>query len=119
MRVLFFLVPSLLFLLFDTLVPTLAVKIKIQGSAALPTRVGGGRASRRGRGKPAWYKVIGLSLFNVCLGVAVQSAIELLFTEVLHIRSALRVTTTLPMPWSIAKDVARGLMLREVCTLRR
>ncbi len=43
----------------------------------------------------------------------------MLFTEVFHIRSALKVTTTLPMPWSIAKNVLRGLLLREVyCSIQ-
>ena len=113
MRVLFFVAPSLILLLFDTLVPTLAVQMKTQGAAALPTRTGGLRVSKS-RSKPPWYSVIGLSLFNVCLGVAIQAGVELFFTAVLNIRSALKVTTTLPMPWSIAKDVARGLILREV-----
>lgn len=58
--------------------------------------------------------MIGLSLFNICLGVAIQAGVEMLFTEVLNIRSALKVTTALPMPWGLAKDVVRGLLLREV-----
>lgn len=57
--------------------------------------------------------IVGLSLFNVCLGVGVQAGIEFLLTEVLNIRSAMQVTTTLPMPWTIAKGVVRGLLLRE------
>ena len=118
-RALFFLVPSLLFLLFDSIIPSLAVGMKTQGSAALPTRTGGVRVKKRGSGAPSVLQVIGLSLFNIFLGVAIQSAVELLFTEVLHIRSALKVSTTLPMPWSIFKDVVRGLLLREVCTAFR
>jgi hypothetical protein len=90
-----------------------SVSFKIQGSQALPTRTGGGRASRRG-GKSQWYKVVGLSLLNICLAIAIQAGVELLFTEVFGIRSALKITTTLPMPWSIVKDVGRGLVLREV-----
>jgi hypothetical protein len=103
-------------MLFDTLIPSLAVGIKSQGGSALPTRTGGVQVSRRG-GRPEWYTVIGLSLFNICLGVAVQAGVELLFTEVLSIRSALKVTTTLPMPWGLAKDVVRGLLLREVMSI--
>jgi hypothetical protein len=83
--------------------------MKTQGDAALPTR--GGRKSGN---RPPWFQVIGLSLFNICLGVAVLAGVELLFTDVFHIRSALKITTTLPMPFSIAKDVARGFVLREV-----
>lgn len=113
-RVLFFLIPSLLFLIFDSLLPSLAVGIKLQGPSALPTRTGGIKNARRGGGTPQWYQVVGLSLFNVCLSVALQAGVEALLTNVLHVRSALKVTTTLPMPWSIAKDISKVLLLREV-----
>jgi hypothetical protein len=113
-RLLFFLAPSILFIIFDSLLPSLAVGIKRQGAPALPTRTGGVAGTRRGKGRPQWYQVIGLSIFNVCLGVAIQALIEVLFTEVLHIRSALKVTTTLPMPWSIAKNLVEALVIREV-----
>ena len=106
--------PSLLFLIFDTIIPSLAVGIKTQGAPALPTRTGGVRGARRGGSRSEWYIVIGLSMFNLCLSVALQTGIEFLLTGVFNVRSALRVTTTLPMPWSIAKDVIRGLLLREV-----
>jgi hypothetical protein len=107
-RLLFFLVPSLFFLLFDTIIPSLSVGLKTQGADGLPTR------GRRGGSRPQWYQIIGVSLLNILLSVAIQAGVEVLFTEVFHIRSALKVTTTLPMPWSIAKDVLRGLVFREV-----
>lgn len=110
-RILFFLLPSLLFLVFDSIIPSVAVNFKTQGTQALPTRTSGG--SRRG-GISQWYQVIGLSLFNICLGVGIQVGVELLFTQVIGTRSALKVTTTLPMPWSILQDVGKGLLLREV-----
>ncbi|KAH8592507.1 hypothetical protein B0O99DRAFT_629905 [Bisporella sp. PMI_857] len=112
-RTLFFLIPSLLFLLFDSILPSLAVGIKTQSDAALPVRGGGSRAFRKGGGRPEWYAVVGLSLFNIIFTTAIQAGLESLFTEVLEIRSVLKVTTTLPMPWSIAKDVLRCLLLRE------
>jgi hypothetical protein len=117
-RTLFFIVPSLLFLIFDSILPSLSVGFKMQGSQALPTRTGGARKSKGGK-TPQWYQVIGLSIFNICLGVAIQAGVELLFTELLHIPSALQITTTLPMPWSIAKDVGKGLVLREVISKSR
>lgn len=113
-RALFFLFPSILFLIFDSALPSLAVGIKRQGAPALPTRTGGVSGAKRGGSRPHWYQVIALSVFNACLGVAIQAGVEFLFTEVLEIRSALKVTTTLPMPWSIAKDIAKFLLLREV-----
>jgi hypothetical protein len=109
---LFFIAPSLLFLVFDSIIPSLAENLKTQGSSALPTRNGGAQGGKR-RG-PAWYRVVALSTFNVLLGISVQAAVELLFTKVLNIRSALQVTTTLPMPWSIAKHIVRSLLIREV-----
>lgn len=113
-RTLFFLAPSTLFLLFDTILPSLAVGLKSQGPAALPTRTGGVAGARKSKNRPEWYQVIGLSIFNVCLGVTIQALVELLLTEVLGIRSAFKVTTTLPMPWSIAKNLAEAFLLREV-----
>lgn len=112
-RLIFFMIPSLFFLALDSIVPSVSVSFKTQGTHALPTRTGGVRVSRKGA-KSQWYNVVGLSLFNLCLGVAIQAGVEFLFTELLQFRSALRVTTTLPMPWSILKDVGRGLVLREV-----
>lgn len=114
MRVLFFLVPSLLFLLFDSIIPSLAVGLKTQGASALPARTEGSHRIKAGRGRPQWYSVVGLSLLNIGISVALQAAVELLFIHVLGIRSALKITTTLPMPWSIGKDVGRSLVLREV-----
>jgi hypothetical protein len=108
-RLLFFLAPALFFLIFDSIIPSLSVGFKRQGADGLPTR-----GARRGRSSPQWYQIIGVSLLNILLSVAIQAGVEMLFTEVFHIRSALKVTTTLPMPWSIAKDVLRGLILREV-----
>jgi hypothetical protein len=112
--VLFYLVPSLLFLLFDSAIPSLAVGLKTQGVAALPARAGGVQGAKRGKGRPQWYKVLGLSLLNIGISIGLQVAVELVFTKAIGIRSALKITTTLPMPWSIGKDVIRGLVLREV-----
>lgn len=113
-RLMFFIIPSAVFLLFDTLLPSLAVGIKWQGVSALPTRTGSVSGIRRRDGSSQWYQIIALSVFNICLAIAIQAGIELLFTDVFQIRSALKITTTLPMPWSIAKEILRALLLREV-----
>ncbi|KAI9827511.1 MAG: hypothetical protein M1832_004861 [Thelocarpon impressellum] len=127
-RLLFFAVPSLLFLLFDSLLPSLAVNIKSQGAAGLPTRsaarqktpsksrarrITGGSGAGAGGGQPSWYFVLAVALANILLGAALQAATETLFTSGLGIRSALKITTTLPTPWHMAKDLLRGLVLRE------
>lgn len=107
-RVLFYLLPAIGFLTFDGLAPNLASKMKEHGEAALPT------GEEQGRPKGIWWKIALMSTANVLLGVVTQAAVELLFTEVLHLRSALKISTSLPMPWGIAVDLIRGLFLREV-----
>ncbi|KAI9800377.1 MAG: hypothetical protein M1825_004147 [Sarcosagium campestre] len=110
-RVLLFVIPSTLFLFFDALLPSLSVRIKSQGEAALPVRSASG-AFKRQRAL-AWWKVVAVSLGNILLGLALQAGVESLSAATLH-RSALKVTTTLPSPWKLLKDVTKGFLTREV-----
>ena len=107
-RLLFYILPSLGFLAFDSAAPSLAVGVKEYGDAALPM------SEENGGKKGRWWKVALVSIGNVFLGVAIQTGIELLFTQVLHLQSVLKLSTGLPMPWRIAKDLFLGLLLREV-----
>lgn len=107
-RILFYLLPSYLFFLFDATVPTLAANIKEHGNVAIALN------QSKGRNRGLWWKVALVSTFNVVLGVAVQTGVEFVLTKLLHVRSALKITTTLPMPWAIGKDIVRGFLLREV-----
>ena len=116
---LFFLLPSLLFLLVDTAIPSLVVDYKIQGAAGLPTRTGGVRGGRKRKGAPEWYKVVGLGCLNIALSVKIQAGVEVLLTEVMGMRGGLRITRALPMPWTMAMDVLRALAIREVRNLLR
>lgn len=110
-RLLFYILPSLGFLFFDSATPALAVTIKELGDTALPmSEENGGKNGR-------WWKVALVSIGNVLLGVAIQTGIELLFTQVLHLQSVLKLSTGLPMPWGVAKDLILGLLLREVRSL--
>ena len=109
-RILFYILPSLGFLVFDSATPNLAVNIKEHGESALP--MGEEQGGRNGR----WWKITLVSIGNVMLGVAIQMSLETLFTQVLHMRSLLKVSVYVPMPWSIAKDLVMGLLLREVLT---
>ena len=110
-RLLFYILPSLSFFLFDSAVPSVAAGIKEHGDVALPL------SNENGGKKGRWWKVALVSTGNVLLGIVLQLAIAHAFTDVFHIRSALKVSTALPMPWGIAKDLSRGLLLREVCHL--
>ncbi|KAI4290290.1 MAG: hypothetical protein L6R35_000425 [Caloplaca aegaea] len=107
-RVLFYIAPALGFLVFDSTIPNLAAKVKEHGEKALPT------GEEQGGAKSRWWQVALVSTGNVLLGVAMQMSVELLFTKILHIRSALKISTSLPMPWGIAIDLIRGLFLREI-----
>lgn len=107
-KILFYILPSLFFLAFDALLPSAAENLKALGDQALPFK----NASRQRTLR--MLRALGWSLFNILLSVLVQSLVELLFTRVLVIRSALRVTTSLPLPLGILKDLARGYLLREI-----
>lgn len=111
-RLFFYILPSFGFLLFDITLPNVAAGIKEHGDGALPLSEGVGRRKSR------WWKVSLTSVGNVLLAVALQLGVELLFTEVFHIRSALKVTTSLPMPWGIAQHLFSGFLMREVCLIK-
>lgn len=107
-RVIFYIIPSLFFLAFDAILPSAAESLKALGDAGLPFKNASRPRALRN------LRVLGWSLLNILLGVTIQALVEVLFTRVLLIRSALRVTTTLPMPLGIAKDLARGYLFREI-----
>ncbi|CAF9935942.1 MAG: hypothetical protein HETSPECPRED_009955 [Heterodermia speciosa] len=109
-RVLFYILPSVVFLTFDSAVPKIAVGIKEHGEDALPQ---GDKPEGR---KSRCWKISLVSASNVLLGIALQVGIEVLFTQILHVRSALKITTSIPLPWSIAFDLVKGLLLRELLT---
>lgn len=109
-KLLFYVAPSLFFLAFDALVPSAAEGFKALGESGLPFK----NASRNRT--VVMLRMLAWSIFNTLLGIAIQTSVELLFTRVLHWRSALRVTTTLPLPFAILKDLAKGYLLREVLT---
>lgn len=107
-RLVFYLAPSILFFLFDTLLPSAAVSIKAQGQVALPTG--------HKRGKLGWKeaKIVAWSLFNITLSIALQGAIESILTRTFRLRSAIKIAVRLPYPWGIVTDVVRGFVVREV-----
>jgi hypothetical protein len=107
-RLAFFVVPSLVFFLFDVLTPSAAVVVKAHGEAGLP----GGRKRFKLRSKE--FKIAGWSLFNLGLALFTQATLEWLFTRVLHMRSAIKVSVSLPTPWTMLQDIFFGFLFREV-----
>ncbi|KAK3312451.1 hypothetical protein B0H66DRAFT_399172 [Apodospora peruviana] len=103
-RIVFWLVPSLFFLLFDTLLPSLAETIKFNGASALPPR-----------DAQALSKLLGLALVNLALESALQTGLSLSLTYFLD-TPIFRTSTTLPLPFQIIKHIALLFTAREVLT---
>ncbi|TLS30912.1 hypothetical protein PpBr36_03519, partial [Pyricularia pennisetigena] len=103
-RIALFLVPSLVSLLFDTLIPSLAESIKFEGASSLPPR----DASQLAR-------TLGLVLVNLALETSVQAGISTSFA-LLTKSPLLQTSTTLPLPWAIIKHAGAMLAAREVLT---
>lgn len=106
-RVLFYVFPSALFLVLDVLFPGISAGLKSLGEDGLPFR----NLSRKNVTKH--FKLVGWSLFNVVLGAMTQAVIEWVLVSQLGQTQALRVSTSLPLPWAIAKDLLKGLLARD------
>lgn len=107
-RLVFYLAPSIFFFLFDSILPHAAYSIKAQGQIALPS------GHKRRKISRTEVKIIGWSLFNIFLSIAVQGAAEFTLTTVLRWRSLIKVAVRLPYPWGITIDIVRGFIVREV-----
>ncbi|EFR01527.1 sterol desaturase [Nannizzia gypsea CBS 118893] len=106
-RLIFYFIPSVLFFLFDILIPSASVVLKVYGKDGLPQ----GKKKKYGTSE---LKVAGWAIFNLILSIAAQGLIEFVLTRVLGLKSRLKVTTKLPLPWDIIKGVGRALILREI-----
>ncbi|KXJ91735.1 hypothetical protein Micbo1qcDRAFT_223858 [Microdochium bolleyi] len=103
-KVVFWLLPSLLFLLFDTLVPSLADSIKLYGRASLPRRDAASLARQ-----------VLLAVVNVLLCGAIEAVISFAASTYLH-RPLFKSSTTLPLPWQIIKHILTLYTARELLT---
>jgi hypothetical protein len=104
LRLVLWLAPSLLFLLFDILLPSLAESIKLGGYSALPPR------------DPAFLaKTLVLSILNLALGVALEGGISLGFSAAFK-APIFKTSTTLPLPWGMIKQIVFLVAAREVLT---
>ncbi|KAI0161156.1 hypothetical protein GGR52DRAFT_162655 [Hypoxylon sp. FL1284] len=103
-RIVFWLVPSLFFLLFDTLVPSLSESIKLYGTSSLPRR-----------DAASLLRQVLLAAFNLAFSTAVQAGISVGAGSLLG-RPLFKTSTTLPLPWQIAKHILTLYTAREVLT---
>ncbi|KAK1246582.1 hypothetical protein MKX08_000384 [Trichoderma sp. CBMAI-0020] len=100
-RIVFFLIPSLATLFFDVSLPSLAEGIKHGGRSALPPR-----------DAAALARLLGLVLLNLAILTAIEGALSFAFMLVFN-EPVFKTTTTLPLPWGIAKHVLVLLSARE------
>ena len=111
-RVVFYVLLSLVFLGFDLSIPTVAKTLKAR-DGALPIEAAGGRAGARSQYERI-LRIVGLALFNIVLATTLQTGIDFVLTDVLRFRSVLKVSSRLPVPWSLLTDLAKGLIIRGV-----
>ncbi|KAK2061971.1 sterol desaturase family protein [Colletotrichum caudatum] len=102
LRLMLWLVPSLAFLLFDTLIPSIAGSIKTGGASALPPANG-----------PTLLRVLLLALFNLALSAGVEGGVGLAYASYFH-EPLFRASTALPLPFQLLKHVAFLIAAREV-----
>lgn len=111
-KLLCFILPSLTFLAFDLSVPTAAKSLKAR-DGALPFDAAG--KAHPAKSQPERLaRIVGLAIFNTVLGVALSTAIDFAFTDLLHFRSVLKISSRLPTPWHLVLDVIKAAMMRGV-----
>lgn len=103
-RIVLYLIPSLFTLLFDAAVPSLADSIKLGGRASLPPRDARTLARQ-----------VALVVFNLALVTGVEGASSLGFSYLFK-DNDFKTTSTLPLPWQLAKHIVLLLTAREVLT---
>ncbi|KAI1134352.1 sterol desaturase family protein [Hypoxylon sp. FL0543] len=103
-RIVFWFVPSLFFLIFDTLVPSLAESVKLYGAKSLPRR-----------NAASLLRQVLLAIFNLALTTAVQAGISVGAGTLLR-HPLFKTSTRLPLPWQIVKHICIMYTAREVLT---
>lgn len=103
-RLALWLIPSLLFLLFDVGIPSLSESIKLYGSTSLPHR-----------NAASLSRQLLLAIINLLLFSAVQAALSIGGTTLLK-DPLFKTSTTLPLPWQIIKHIGWLYVSREFLT---
>ncbi|KAH6646572.1 sterol desaturase family protein [Truncatella angustata] len=103
-RVALWLIPSLVFLLFDAGIPSLSESIKLYGSTSLPRR-----------NATTLAKQLLLAVVNLLLFSAVQAALSVGATTLLK-GPLFKTSTTLPLPWQMIKHIGWLYVSREFLT---
>ncbi|RVD86044.1 uncharacterized protein DFL_004338 [Arthrobotrys flagrans] len=120
-RFVFFLLPALVFTLFDNLLPSLAGKEPYLNSKPA-SRKSVSVSTRRGRKKTLQVSnfnrgtlfAIFMSLGNIMLGIGIQAILEYVAVDIFRRPRLLKISSTFPYPWDMARGVAYAMFLREV-----
>lgn len=112
-RLTFYLLPSIVFFILDIAAPGTSASFKERGESGLPT------GSKRTKPSLQELKIAGWSLANLALGIVVQMTIEAFLVKTPKLRPAVQMAISVPMPWTITKQLLRGFLLREVCTYQQ
>ena len=110
-RLALWLLPSMIFLLFDTLLPSLSETVKYD--LANRRRRQSRTAILPSRDAKAISKLVALAVFNLALETAVEGGLSLTLGTLLK-TPIFRTTTTLPLPWQMIKHVGLLFTMREV-----
>lgn len=103
-RLVLWLIPSLISLLFDTLLPSLSETIKHRRGTAIPPR-----------NLSALSRTLGLALFNTLLLTGLEASLSHLISLGLH-TPVFPTSATLPFPWQVVKQLLVLFTAREVLT---
>ncbi|KAM0234034.1 hypothetical protein ACHAP5_010212 [Fusarium lateritium] len=103
-RTVLYLIPSLLTLLFDASVPSVAESIKLGGRASLPPR-----------NTRVIARQVGVAALNLAIVTAVEGASSVGFNYILK-EDDFKTNSALPLPWQLAKHILLMLTAREVLT---
>lgn len=104
-RLLCFVLPALGFAIFDGTAPKLSRGLKNRGTKQLPLA----QLERR-----KLLEITGWAVLNVAGSVLLEVVLEFFATEVLRVRSVFKVTSFVPLPWNIIKNVAAGFVVRGI-----
>ncbi|KAK6519771.1 hypothetical protein TWF506_000069 [Arthrobotrys conoides] len=121
-RFIFFLLPALIFTLFDNLLPSLAGKEPYVTSkpasrkkVTVPTGKGKKKktleVSNLNRGT---LFAIFMTVGNLLLGIAVQGLLEYIAVDIFRRQRLLKISSTFPYPWDMARGIAYAMFLREL-----
>jgi len=103
MRLIFYWIPTLLFTLFDTALPSLSGDLKMRHGPYIPAK------------EKAWIALIALT--NQLLATGLQCLIHFSYSSLLMKKQPVfDAGTTLPLPWNMISDILLILCIREIIT---